>query len=509
MKKETVLSWFEGLCPKTLFDTDSKNQSLRVQSPIDGSTLGFLKVETPKDVSNAVKKSQEAFHNWRSVPVPKRGELVRLLGEQLRQHKESLGALVTLECGKILEEGLGEVQEMIDMCDFATGLSRQLYGKTIVSERLNHRLQEVWHPLGPVGIITAFNFPVAVWAWNATLALVCGNPILWKPSEKTPLTALACQKIFEKALEQWDHEVPDNLSQVLIGERDVGQALCKNTNMPLISATGSCAMGSQVSQTVSQTLGRRSLLELGGNNAAIITPSADLNLALKACLFSAVGTTGQRCTTLRRAFIHKSLFETFTKQLEKTFQNLSFGDPLDAKTLVGPLIDKHAFSAMKKALKIAEKEGGKITGGGRLLEDKFPEGFYVTPALVRLDSPTPIVHCETFAPILYCMPYTSLEKAIEENNAVPQGLSSCIFTQDLKEAEFFMSTKGSDCGLVNINIGTSGAEIGGAFGGKKETGGGREAGSDAWKAYMRRSTQTIHFGKELTFSQGIHFDLGT
>jgi aldehyde dehydrogenase (NAD+) len=509
MEKQAILSWFDTLCPNTLLSAEPKAAHLSVISPIDGNTLGFVQQRIPEEIPDIVKKSQNAFQQWKQVPAPKRGELVRLFGEQLRQNKKQLGALVTLECGKILEEGLGEVQEMIDMCDFATGLSRQLYGKTIASERLNHRVQEIWHPLGPVGIITAFNFPVAVWAWNASLALVCGNSILWKPSEKTPLTALACQTLLERAIKDWDHNIPEGLSQVIIGNKEIGHAICQDTRIPLISATGSCAMGAQVSKEISKALGRRSLLELGGNNAAIITPSANLDLALKACLFSAVGTAGQRCTTLRRAFIHESLFQTFTQQLEKAYQKLPVGNPLEPKTLVGPLIDQLAFHAMEEALHAAQKEGGKVViGGQRVLEDQFPKAFYVHPALIQMNQQTPIVQRETFAPILYCRPYTSLEDAIELNNAVPQGLSSCIFTQDLTQAEAFLSAKGSDCGLANVNIGTSGAEIGGAFGGEKETGGGREAGSDSWKAYMRRSTQTIHFGKALTFSQGIQFDLG-
>ena len=455
-------------------------------------------------------RAEVAFRAWRRVPAPKRGELVRLFGEELRKAKEPLGRLVTAECGKILQEGLGEVQEMIDICDFAVGLSRQLYGLTIASERPGHRMMETWHPLGPVGVISAFNFPVAVWSWNAALAFICGDPVIWKPSEKTPLTALACQALFERALERFgevDPEVKKGLSQLLIGGRELGELLVADKSMRLISATGSCAMGWAVGPVVANRLGR-SLLELGGNNAMIVAPSADLELATRAILFSAVGTAGQRCTSLRRLIIHTDIRDDLLVRLKWAYQGIRVGSPLETETLVGPLIDGAAFDGMHAALARAVADGGAVTGGERVLQDQLPEAFYVQPALVDMPDQTSVVMDETFAPILYGMAYNDLSDAITMHNAPSQGLSSCIFTNDIREAEQFMGPEGSDCGLVNVNIGPSGAEIGGAFGGEKDTGGGRESGSDSWRSYMRRATNTFNYSRELPLAQGITFDIG-
>ncbi|MFC3053548.1 L-piperidine-6-carboxylate dehydrogenase [Kordiimonas pumila] len=479
--------------------------SLEVFTPVDGSKFASLKTDSAADADTKIAAAVEAFKIWRTVPGPRRGELVRLLGELLRKHKESLGALVSYECGKIYQEGLGEVQEMIDICDFAVGLSRQLYGLTIASERPGHKMREYWQPIGPVGIISAFNFPVAVWAWNAALALVCGDSIIWKPSEKTPVTAIACQKLFEEACKQFGADAPKGLSQLLIGERDIGEVLVNDKRVPVISATGSTAMGRIVGPKVAARFGR-TILELGGNNAIIVAPSADLNLAFQGILFGAVGTCGQRCTSTRRIFVHDDVYDALVPRLKKAYAGLSIGSPLDAKTLVGPLVDKLAFDAMEKALAKAKAEGGEITGGGRALADKYTEGYYVNPAIVEMKGAADNVQEETFAPILYVFRYTDLEEAIARQNDVPQGLSSSIFTRDVLEAEIFTSEAGSDCGIANINIGTSGAEIGGAFGGEKETGGGRESGSDAWKGYMRRMTSTMNYSKALPLAQGITFD---
>lgn len=484
----------------------SQKGDLKIYTPIDGSLLSTLPMNTPANVNAAVKKAQAAFDEWKIVPAPVRGELVRLLGEELRKEKDNLGHLVTLECGKILSEGLGEVQEMIDICDFAVGLSRQLYGLTIASERPGHHMRETWHPLGPIGIISAFNFPVAVWSWNAALALVCGNTLIWKPSEKTPLTALACEKIFARAVSRFKeagHVAPANLLQVVIGLADVGEALAKNPDVPLISATGSTRMGRAVAQTVAQRLGK-SLLELGGNNAMIVAPSADLDMAVRAILFGAVGTAGQRCTSLRRLIVHESVKAKLLKSLIKVYQSVRVGDPLDKNTLIGPLIDKDALKSMQKSLAAAQKQGGKILTGGDAIQGK---GAYVTPAIVEMKNQSAIVRHETFAPILYVMTYKKLDEAIALQNDVPQGLSSCIFTTNMREAETFLSAAGSDCGIANVNIGPSGAEIGGAFGGEKETGGGRESGSDSWKAYMRRQTQTVNYSAALPLAQGVKFDV--
>jgi aldehyde dehydrogenase (NAD+) len=496
---------------KSLNVSTLTNGDLNVFSPIDGEKLGSLKQNNPKDIDAVAKKAQTAFKEWRAVPAPVRGELVRLYGEELRAAKQDLGKLVTIESGKILSEGLGEVQEMIDICDFAVGLSRQLYGLTIASERPQHHMRETWQPLGPVGIISAFNFPAAVWAWNAALALVCGDSIVWKPSEKTPLTALACQKLFDNAIAKFKkagHEVPAHLSQVIIGRKDVGEALVKNPAFPLISATGSGMMGLIVGQQAASRFAR-SLLELGGNNAMIVAPSADLDMAVRAILFAAVGTAGQRCTTLRRLIVHESVYKKLIPALTKAYGKIRVGDPLDQKTLIGPLIDKDAFYNMQEALRRAQEQGGKVlVGGKRAAGRKLAKGgFYVNPAIVEMPKQAPIVCHETFAPILYVMKYKNFDDAIALNNEVPQGLSSSVFTNDVREAEKFLSAVGSDCGIANVNIGPSGAEIGGAFGGEKQTGGGRESGSDSWKTYMRRQTQTVNYSSQLPLAQGVKFDL--
>ena len=470
-------------------------------TPITGEEIARIRVHTAAEAAAAIDAAHAAFLAWRQVPAPRRGELVRLLGEELRAAKADLGALVTLEAGKTLSEGLGEVQEMIDICDFAVGLSRQLHGLTLATERPSHRMMESWRPLGVVGIITAFNFPVAVWAWNAALALVCGDPVIWKPSEKTPLTALATQAIFAKAAARFG-DAPAALSQVLIGERALGEALAGHPKVALVSATGSTAMGRAVAPKLAARFAR-SLLELGGNNAAVVCPSADQALTLRAVAFAAMGTAGQRCTTLRRLFVHESLYQPFVARLKAAYASVRIGDPRDPATLVGPLIDDAAAEAMHRALAEARAEGGTVTGGERL---EGP-GTYVRPALVEMPAQTDVVRRETFAPILYVMPYRDLADAIALNNDVPQGLSSSIFTLNLREAERFLSDTGSDCGIANVNIGPSGAEIGGAFGGEKETGGGREAGSDAWKAYMRRATNTVNYGTELPLAQGVRFEL--
>jgi aldehyde dehydrogenase (NAD+) len=475
------------------------------RSPIDGSVLGSIQWATADDLEPVAIASRSAFEAFRQIPAPRRGELVRRFGQILRAHREDLATMVTLEVGKIRSEALGEVQEMIDICDFAVGLSRQLYGKTMTSERAAHRLTEQWHPLGPVGVITAFNFPVAVWAWNAVIALVCGDPIVWKPSEKTPLCALGCHQLLMRACETMD-DIPDSVSSLLLGGADLGQALAENPHFPLISATGSVRMGRAVGQTVAARLGR-SLLELGGNNGAVLTPSADLDLALRALVFAAAGTAGQRCTSLRRLIVHRERYAEVLKAVRAVYARLRLGDPRDPETLVGPLIEERAYSAMKSALEQAKAEGGTVHFGERVHEGVPAGGVYVRPALVEMPSQSEIVTQETFAPILYVLPYDDLAQAIEIHNAVPQGLSSAIFTRDLREAEIFCGPEGSDCGIVNVNVGTSGAEIGGAFGGEKDTGGGRESGSDAWKAYMRRVTSTVSYSDVLPLAQGVEFDV--
>ncbi len=479
--------------------------SLEARSPIDGAVLAFLAEADAAEAKAAIGRAHDAFQAWRLVPAPRRGELIRLFGEELRANKDALGRLVTLEAGKIVQEGLGEVQEMIDICDFAVGLSRQLYGLTIATERPGHAMRETWHPLGVVGIISAFNFPVAVWAWNAALALVCGDSVVWKPSEKTPLTALATQALFERAAQRFG-AAPPNLSTLLIGGRAAGEALVDDPRVPLISATGSTRMGAEVGPRLARRFGR-SLLELGGNNGMIVAPSADLDLAIRAILFAAVGTAGQRCTSLRRLFVHDTIYEALVPRLKRAYGSVPVGSPLEAGTLVGPLIDRASFDGMGRALTAAAEAGGIITGGERVLEAQFPDAYYVRPALIEMPGQSDVVCRETFAPILYVMRYRTLEDAIGLHNAVPQGLSSSIFTTDLREAELFMSAVGSDCGIVNVNIGPSGAEIGGAFGGEKETGGGRESGSDSWRAYMRRATNTVNYSRELPLAQGIKFEV--
>lgn len=479
---------------------------ITTRSPIDGRALGQVRQASATDTAQAIERAQAAYLRWRDVPAPRRGELVRLLGDELRRHKAELGRLVSLEVGKIAAEGEGEVQEMIDICDFAVGLSRQLHGLTIASERPGHRMMETWHPLGVVGVITAFNFPVAVWAWNAALALACGNAVVWKPSEKAPLCALAVQSMFERACRAFGDAELAQLSQLVIGLADAGEALVDHPKVALVSATGSTRMGRAVAPRVAQRFGR-CLLELGGNNAIVVAPSADLDLATRAIVFAAVGTTGQRCTTARRLIVHESVYVELVSRLKRAYASVRIGDPLEAGTLMGPLIDQAAYEGMQRALDQARAEGGTVHGGERVLADRHAHAWYVKPALVEMPAQTEVVRHETFAPILYVMRYADFDKALALHNDVPQGLSSSIFTTDLREAEAFMSARGSDCGIANVNIGTSGAEIGGAFGGEKETGGGRESGSDAWKAYMRRATNTINYSRDLPLAQGIRFDL--
>jgi aldehyde dehydrogenase (NAD+) len=471
---------------------------LEKYSPIDGSLLGRVAQASPADYDQAVAAAHRAFQAWRDVPAPKRGEVVRQLGVALREHKVALGRLVTLEAGKILAEGEGEVQEMIDICDFATGLSRQLHGLTIATERPGHRMMEQWHPLGVVGIISAFNFPVAVWSWNSALAAVCGDATVWKPSEKTPLTAIACIKLAEKVCRA--NGVDPAIFSLVIGDGPtVGELLTNDRRLPLVSATGSTRMGRRVGEVVAKRFGR-SLLELGGNNAIIVTPSADLKLAKRAIVFGAVGTAGQRCTSTRRIIVHESIRARFVASLIAAYKQLPIGSPLEPGNLVGPLIDGAAVEAMQAAIAALKQQGGKVLRGGGVIQ-----GNYVTPCIAEAHNDWPVVQHETFAPILYVMGYQTLDEAIALQNDVPQGLSSAIFTTDLREAEQFLAARGSDCGIANVNIGTSGAEIGGAFGGEKETGGGRESGSDAWKAYMRRQTVTINYSDDLPLAQGIRF----
>ncbi|EJL32066.1 NAD-dependent aldehyde dehydrogenase [Caulobacter sp. AP07] len=479
--------------------------TLAARSPVTGEVLANLVEATPEQATAAIDAAHDAYLAWRKVPAPRRGELVRLLGEELRAHKTDLAALVTLEAGKVVSEGLGEVQEMIDICDYAVGLSRQLFGLTIATERPAHRMMETWHPLGVVGVISAFNFPVAVWSWNAALALVCGDAVVWKPSEKTPLVALAVQALFARAAARFGPDAPAGLSTLLIGGREVGEALVDHPKVPLVSATGSTAMGRQVGPRLAARFAR-ALLELGGNNAAIVAPSADLDLTLRGVAFAAMGTAGQRCTSLRRLFVHESVYDAFVGRLKIAYPNVPVGDPRAAGVLVGPLIDKAAYEAMQSALTHARAAGGRVVGGERA-RVADPDAYYVAPALVEIDAQAPIVRHETFAPILYVMKYAELADAIAAQNDVTQGLSSSIFTLDLREAELFVSGEGSDCGIANVNIGPSGAEIGGAFGGEKETGGGREAGSDSWKTYMRRATNTVNYGTTLPLAQGVTFDV--
>jgi aldehyde dehydrogenase (NAD+) len=490
-----------GVDPASVMDGD-----LVVRTPITGEEIGRVARTDAAGTDAAVARAVAAFESWRDVPAPRRGELVRLLGEELRIEKEALGALVTLEVGKISQEGLGEVQEMIDICDFAVGLSRQLYGRSIASERPGHRLTETWHPLGPVAVISAFNFPVAVWSWNAALALVCGDPVIWKPSERTPLTAIATTALLERAAARFG-ETPDGLFELVIGGADRAVQLADDVRIPLVSATGSTAMGKAIAPRISSRLGR-SLLELGGNNAAIVTPSADLDLVVRGVLFSAVGTAGQRCTSLRRLIVHESIADALLDRLSTAYRSVPIGDPREPDTLVGPLVTGEAFGRMEAAVGKAVAEGGEvIVGGDRANADEWPDAWYAEPTIVRMPSQSDVVAQETFAPLLYVLTYRHLGEAIELQNGVPQGLASSIFTTDLREAERFLAATGSDCGIANVNIGPSGAEIGGAFGGEKETGGGRESGSDAWRAYMRRQTATVNFTSDLPLAQGITFDV--
>lgn len=482
-----------------------RDGALEITSPINGEVIAALTPTSNDGVEVALEVASEASEAWRAVPAPQRGELVRLLGEELRAHKAELAELVTIECGKILQEGLGEVQEMIDICDFAVGLSRQLHGLTIASERPGHKMFEYWQPMGVVGVISAFNFPVAVWSWNTALALVCGNAVVWKPSEKTPLTALACQALLTRAMQRFQ-QGPAGLSQVLIGGRTIGEQLADDRRVNVLSATGSTAMGRAVAPRVAARFGR-CILELGGNNAVIVCPSADINMALQAIVFGAVGTAGQRCTSTRRLFVHDSVYDQLVPKIKAAYASIKIGNPLDQENLVGPLIDDAASKAMQAALREAAELGATITGGDVLSLDGVAAGAYVKPALVEMPAAVDNVMTETFAPILYVFKYSDFTDAIAANNAVPQGLSSAVFTNSMREAELFTSAQGSDCGIANINIGTSGAEIGGAFGGEKETGGGRESGSDAWKGYMRRCTSTSNYSTDLPLAQGISFNL--
>jgi len=476
------------------------------RSPIDGEVIGQVTSTSSVEVDAALAKAHAAYKAWRTVPAPRRGELVRLLGNKLREQKQALGAMVTLESGKILQEGMGEVQEMIDICDFAVGLSRQLYGLTIASERPGHRMAETWHPMGVCTIISAFNFPVAVWAWNAALALVTGNAVIWKPSEKTPLSALAAHKMLLNAIAEFG-DAPEGLSHLIQGGREVGAQLVGDARSNVVSATGSTEMGRTVGVEVARRFGR-SILELGGNNAGIVSNTASMELALRGIVFSAVGTAGQRCTSLRRLFVHEAVYDAAVSRLKDLYAKVKIGNPLETGTLMGPLIDSAAFDRMQSALTLAKQQGGTVTGGQRHTVAAHGDAFYVSPAIVEMPTQTEIVLTETFAPILYVMKYSDFDEAIEGNNAASHGLSSCVFTSDLRESERFMSSSGSDCGIANVNIGPSGAEIGGAFGGEKETGGGRESGSDAWRGYMRRATNTVNYSLALPLAQGIDFSIG-
>jgi len=514
MIKEIIASVFKdlgiisdlhkGMSTGTDWHKTTSTDVFTISSPIDGSLIGSVEAANDADFQKIVAKAKEAYPIWSAIPSPKRGEIIRQYGDVLRENKEALGKLVSIEMGKIYQEGLGEVQEMIDICDFAVGLSRQLYGLSMHSERKEHRMMEQWHPLGIVGIISAFNFPVAVWAWNAALAAVCGNVCIWKPSEKTPFTAIACQHLLEKVLK--DNDLPEGIFSLVIGGASVGQAMSASLDVALVSATGSTRMGKAVAVTIAQRLGK-SLLELGGNNAVIIAEDADLNIAIRSTVFGAVGTCGQRCTSTRRLIVHASRYEEVKSRMVAAYEKLPIGNPLESSMLVGPLVDLHAQNAFLKALESVQNEGGKLITGGTVIDTKMV-GCYVTPAIVEAENHYHTVQEETFAPILYLIKYEGpVENAIAIQNNVKQGLSSSIFTNRLQEAEKFLSWRGSDCGISNVNIGTSGAEIGGAFGGEKETGGGRESGSDAWRAYMRRQTNTINYSAELPLAQGIKFEI--
>ncbi|MEX0780608.1 MAG: aldehyde dehydrogenase family protein [Balneolales bacterium] len=483
----------------------AENNQLASISPVDGKEIASVSQTTTEELDQVIHTATEAFKTWRTVPAPKRGEVIREIGLELRKHKEDLGKLVSYECGKLYQEGLGEVQEMIDICDFAVGLSRQLYGVTMHSERPQHRMYEQYHPLGPVGVISAFNFPVAVWSWNTMLAVICGDSVIWKPSEKTPLTAVACQNIVGNVLRR--NDLPEGVFNLITGGREIGEKMVNDKRIPLISATGSTKMGKIVGERVAARLGK-SLLELGGNNAMIISEKADLEMAIRATVFGAAGTAGQRCTSTRRLIVQESIMDDVQERLIKIYKGIKVGDPLKEGTLVGPLIDKGAVDYMQDSLKRLKTEGGEVLTGGEVMEvEGYENGNYVRPAVCKAKNEYQVVQEETFAPILYLIPYKTLDEAIELHNGVVQGLSSSIFTLDMREAERFLSAVGSDCGIANVNIGTSGAEIGGAFGGEKETGGGRESGSDAWKVYMRRQTNTINWGDELPLAQGISFDV--
>ncbi|PKD43847.1 aldehyde dehydrogenase family protein [Rhodohalobacter barkolensis] len=484
------------------FIENKSAKAITSHTPSDGSEIAKVYETTKEDYEQVIKSSQEAFKTWQMMPAPQRGEIVRQIGLKLRKYKEPLGKLVSFEMGKIYQEGLGEVQEMIDICDFAVGQSRMLYGKTMHSERPQHRMYEQWHPLGPVGVISAFNFPVAVYSWNAMIAAICGNTVIWKGSEKTPLCGVAVQNIIAEVLEE--NDLPEGIFSLITGAREAGEWMTTDKRIPLISATGSIPMGKQVGQTVAARLGK-TILELGGNNAIIISKEADLEMAIRAIVFGAVGTAGQRCTSTRRLIIHEDVYDQLKERLVNIYKSIKIGDPLDSDTLVGPLIDQDAVDMMQNALKKVEEEGGNVVCGGDVLENM--EGHYVKPAICEVENHYEIVQHETFAPILYLIKYSELDEALELHNGVVQGLSSSMFTLNMREMERFLSHRGSDCGIANINIGTSGAEIGGAFGGEKETGGGRESGSDAWKAYMRRQTNTINWGDELPLAQGIEFDV--
>lgn len=487
---------------KNIFTT--QGEVISSYSPVDGVLIASVKAANQDDYEKVIPVAEKAFKSWRSVPAPKRGEIIRQMGEKLRSFKEPLGMLVSYEMGKSYQEGLGEVQEMIDICDFAVGLSRQLYGLTMHSERPSHRMYEQYHPLGIVGVISAFNFPVAVWSWNSMLAWVCGNVCVWKPSEKTPLTAIACQHVISDVLEK--NQIPEGVSCLVIGDYRIGELIANDSRIPLVSATGSTRMGKLVSQAVGARLGRV-LLELGGNNAIIITPEADLEIALRSVVFGAIGTAGQRCTTTRRLIVHERIYDIFKDKLKAAYQQVRIGNPLDSKNHMGPLIDHDAVKQYLDTIDKIKQEGGKaVIEGGVLEGDAYHSGCFVKPAIYEVKDHYNIVKHETFAPIMYLMKYTDIEEAIAIQNNVNQGLSSAIMTNNIREAELFLSCNGSDCGIANVNIGTSGAEIGGAFGGEKDTGGGRESGSDAWKIYMRRQTNTINYGNQLPLAQGIKFD---
>jgi len=485
---------------------DTTGEVIESYSPVDGKLIGKVKQASKSDYEKVILQAEKAFAEWRMIPAPKRGEIVRQMGNELRKYKQPLGQLVSYEMGKSLQEGLGEVQEMIDICDFAVGLSRQLYGLTMHSERPNHRMYEQWHPLGVVGVISAFNFPVAVWSWNAMLALVCGDVVLWKPSSKVPLCAVAVHQVLAKVLQ--DNKIPEGVINLVVGSgKDVGDVILSDKRIPLISATGSTRVGKHVAKITAERFGK-SILELGGNNAIIISDKANLDLAIRAVVFGAVGTAGQRCTTTRRLIIHEKIYDSVKKKLAQVYSQLSIGDPLDVNNHVGPLIDSDAVKMFTDAISVAKEQGGKVLIGGKVKTGKgFETGCYVEPCIIEVKGNLPIVKYETFAPILYLMKYKTIDEAIALQNDVPQGLASAIFTEDLQETEKFLSPAGSDCGIANVNIGTSGAEIGGAFGGEKETGGGRESGSDSWKYYMRRQTNTINYGTTLPLAQGIKFDI--